>query len=126
MMSELTWTEIAIQLTGEVPVSCKMTASGGLVVKLAGGKICKYTAKQVNDAIEDLDAIERASKGAPLPSPPPKLAVQAPLDRNLGEVAAAPVPPPTAEKSQAAKKSQTAAKKPATTTRKKATTSKKR
>jgi hypothetical protein len=109
MMSDPTWTEIAIQLTGEVPVSCKMTTSGGLVVTLGSGKTRKYTAKQVNDAIEDPDAIEKVKESDPLPSPPPNS-----KNRNLGEVAAVHVLTPAAAQA-----------KPATTARKKAATSKK-
>lgn len=66
MSDKLTWTEIAIHLIGEVPVSCKMTEDGGLVATMGNGKRRKFTAKQVDDAIEDLDKITK-SQGLPSP-----------------------------------------------------------
>ena len=58
---KITWTETAIQLTGEVPASCVLENDGRMRVKKADGQVLYFEKKEVSQAQKDLEAIAKAA-----------------------------------------------------------------
>ena len=65
--NKITWTEIAIQLVGEVPASCMMDHHGQMWIRKASGARIIFEKKEVNAAIRDLEGIAAAAAEAKAP-----------------------------------------------------------